>query len=264
LLEANEGFLGFVAFIVKQYLLQYESSDAPVSFDSPDFRQAITSALEYRNLLDTPTVGRDPLIMTYHQYYGVGFNDSDEVISIPPPALTPDSPRMVKASMELFILNPLSKNQQAALDFLSFYADNMDVNNKYSLNATLDTPVRQERFDEDQQGIHDQIANLEQMMKTAEDAEKVDYQAIIDREKTRYEKRESDLWLITQESIGIYQKIAADLVVPSRSIFSNDRGSPNDQVIEQVIARFADGQISVDQFIQELNKKAQMMFMEGK
>ena len=58
--------------------------------------------------------------------------------------------------------------------------------------------------------------------------------------------------------------MAKRLVIPLKSIFTNDPlNSVNDQVIDQVIQRLVDGQLSIDQFIRELDKKAQMMFSEG-
>lgn len=53
------------------------------------------------------------------------------------------------------------------------------------------------------------------------------------------------------------------MVVPLRSIYSNNNESARDQVIDQVISRFADGQLTIEQFIAELNDKAWMIFQEG-
>jgi ABC-type glycerol-3-phosphate transport system substrate-binding protein len=264
LLESHEGFLGFAALIVKQYLLQHETENAPVSFDDPAFREAAQAALSHRETIDSQEGGPSPIIMTYNQYLGVGYNDSDEVISIPPPALSENSPRMVKASMDLFILNPLSKNDEAALEFIAFYAGQMSETAKYALNASLDTPLRPVGFETAQQELKERVALLEAMLDKAAPEEKGDLQTMIDQDKKRYDLREREVWLITKESIGIYRELAQHLTVPLHTIFADNRGSQGDEAIEQVIRRFADGQLTVDQFVQELNAKALMMFREGK
>lgn len=263
-LETYEGFFGYVALIVKQYLLHHEAYDSPVSFDDPAFREAVQAAFNYRATLENQNEGWNSIIMTYPQYLGVGYNDSNEVVTIPPPALTADSPRMVKASMDLFILNPLSTRPQDALEFVAFYAQEMNATTKYALNASLNMPLRPENFEKEQQELKERIAMLELMLKDAAPEDKNDVQALIDQEKNRYEMREKDNWLVSKESIDIYRELANNLVVPLCSIFANDRGSLGDEVIEQVIRRFADGQLTVDQFIRELDKKAQMVFREGK
>jgi hypothetical protein len=264
LLESHEGFLGFAALIVKQYLLQHETEEAPVSFNDPAFRSAAQAALDHRESLDNQLEGPNPIIMTYSQYLGVGYNDSDEVVSIPPPALTENSPRMVKASMDLFVLNPLSKNQQSALDFVAFYAGQMSPTTQYALNETLNTPLRRTGFESSQRELKDRIAQLEVLLDKASPEEKSNVQALIDEAKKRYDLREKEDWLITKESIDIYRNLAKNLTVPLHSIFANDRGSQGDEAIEQVIRRFAGGQLTVDQFISELDSKALMMFREGK
>lgn len=264
LLESHEGLLGFVALIVKQYLLLHETGDAPVSFDDPAFRLAAKAALDHRETLESLEESENPIIMTYSQYLGVGYNDSDEVVSIPPPALTENSSRMVSASMDLFVLNPLSKNSEAALEFIAFYYEQMNPTAKYALNASLNTPIRPAGFELFQQELKDRIALLEDMLKKTAPEDKNGLQSLIDQEKKRYDLREKEVWLITQETIDIYRELALHLTVPMHSIFTNSRGSLGDEAIEQVISRFADGQLTVGQFIQALDAKALMMFKEGK
>lgn len=262
LLQCSNGFKGIVCTMVKQYLLQHETSQSPVRFDTPEFKNALESAWAHRAYLqDAPEL--NPLIMTYYQYYGIGYNDADRVISIAPPALAEGVPRMTMATMDVFVLNPLSQSKDAAIEFLTFYAEHMDNANKYSLNATFNTPLRPASFESEQKEAMGKISYFEELLKKADDSEKADIQALIDQETKRYQLREVENWDISQESILIYQEIAKHLIVPLRSIYANDVGNEKDQVIDQVISRFADGQLSVEQFIREMNAKAQMIFQEG-
>ncbi len=263
-IEVYDGLRGYVAMIVKQYLLEHETGDKPVSFDDPAFREAVQATLDYREILGNQAEGMNAIIMTYNQYLGVGYNDSDEVISVPLPALSEDSPRMVRAGLYLFVLNPLSKNQPAALEFVSFYARQMNERDKYALNASLNTPLRHKGFEVAMQEMLGNIQNMEKMLETAAPEEKNELKAMIDQEKRRYALREAEDWQISQETIDIYREMARHLVVPLQSIFPNDPLSEGGQVIEQVIGRFTDGQLTVDQFVKELDAKALMMFKENK
>ena len=264
LVETYGGLKNIVALIVKQYLLQHETEDRPVTFEDPAFREALQAALENSDMLDAQGSEGAAIIMTYPQYFGVGYNDSDEVVTVPPPALNADAPQMVEGTMELFVLNPLSKQRDAALDFLSFYAGQMSDTARYSLDPSLDVPTRPDGFKQAQEELLQRIARLEALLPTVEDIDKTDLQAEIDRERERYDRRAETNWIISQESIEIYRELAKHLVIPLKSIFTNDPlNSVNDQVIDQVIQRLVDGQLSIDQFIRELDKKAQMMFSEG-
>lgn len=139
----------------------------------------------------------------------------------------------------------------------------MDNVNKYSLTETLNTPLRPAGFETEQAAALEKIAYLEGLLETVDDSEKADVSALIDLEKKRYQLREIESWDISDESITIYKSIAQNMVVPLWSIYSNDSESTKDQVIDQVISRFADGQLTVDPFIEELNDKAWMIFQEG-
>ncbi|WP_102410900.1 extracellular solute-binding protein [Beduinella massiliensis] len=261
-LQCSFGFKGIISMIVKQYLLQHETTDTPVDFNNDDFRDVVALAWAHQEYLQNePEL--NPLMMTYYQYYGTGYNDSDRVISIAPPAFAEGKPRMTMATMDVFILNPLSQNRDAAIQFLEFYAEHMDNVNKYSLNATLNTPLRPTGFETEQAAASEKIAYLEEQLETADANEKADIAALIDLEKRRYQLREIESWDISAESISIYQNIAQAMVVPLRSIYSNNNESARDQVIDQVISRFADGQLTIEQFIAELNDKAWMIFQEG-
>lgn len=262
MLQCDFGLKGIISTIVKQYLLQHETVDVPVDFDDVEFRKAVELAWAHQEYLENNSE-LNPLIMTYYQYYGIGYNDSDRVKTIAPPALAEGKPRMTMATMDVFILNPLSQEKDAAIQFLEFYAEHMDNVTKYSLTETLNTPLRPATFKTEQAAALEKIAYLEELLETVDDSEKADISALIDLEKKRYQLREIESWDISDESIGIYKSIAQNMVVPLRSIYSDNNESTKDQVIDQVISRFADGQLTVDQFIEELNDKAWMIFQEG-
>lgn len=57
------------------------------------------------------------------------------------------------------------------------------------------------------------------------------------------------MWAVSQESIDIQRAIIENLVIPLYSIYTNDAIRSQDEVIDEVIALFVDGRLTVDQFI---------------
>ena len=53
--------------------------------------------------------------------------------------------------------------------------------------------------------------------------------------------------------------------VPSDSIFlTYDGDSTSSDQIYEMVSRYADGQLTLDAFLREMNQKAQMMQLEGR
>lgn len=256
------GYQGYIALLVKQYVLEHETADSPVTFDAPAFSAALQSAMDARTTLDTPPEGWDSLIMTYHQYLGVGYNDSNRVVSVAPPSLSPGTPASVSTSMDMFVLNPLSKQQEIALEFIYFYYSQLSPDTLCALSPAYQTPQRNANYETTYQSRQDRITKLEALALTAEPDEIQDLNDMIAREKENLSRYQTNSWALSQEAIDIYHELAQHLVVPTRTIFSNGY-STNDEIINQVITRFVDGQLTIDQFIKELNQKSEMMFKEG-
>ena len=76
----------------------------------------------------------------------------------------------------------------------------------------------------------------------------------------RYARLESN-WRFSAEDIAIYQGIADKTVITTKTIYPAGGGS-NTESIDTVIAQFAAGSMSLDQFIRTLNERAKIMFLE--
>lgn len=263
LFQTDFGFRGMIAFVVHQYLLENEIEGQMISFESAELRQLLTTLLDHRDLFSAQTGDRTPLIMPYAQYFGSGGNDSDTVISIMPPCLSEDSPAVVFATLELYVLNPRSQHPQEAIEFLEYYAEHMDITLQYSLSPEGNVPLRPDWFADMQESTLARIDYFTQSLETLDAADQRETQEIIEQERQRYEHREEAVWAVSQESINIQRAITENLVIPLYSIYTNDAIRSQDEVINEVIALFVDGRLTVDQFIKTLNDKAMMMIYEG-
>lgn len=258
LFDCADGLSGMLCSMLRQYLLVHEDWSAPVNFDTPEFRKAIQSALDHGDIY--PQNGEQlPLLMSYPQYLGTGYNDGDVVASILPPALTAGAAQAVSASMELLVMNPSSAHQAQALDFLEFYVAHWDDLLAYQLDAACTTPLRPPEHETTLARLDCQIAEAEQQL-IAADSESTpalqDTLAVLRRRRAAQEQR----WRFSAEDISIYQRIAAKILVPTRTIFP--AAGANAEVFTTLADRLAAGSISLEQFIHALNQRAEAMFYE--
>lgn len=263
LLQTAFGFKGMVSFVIQQYILENEIEGQAVDFNSEQLRQTLTWLLEHRELFTRNTDDCIQLIMPYSQYYGSGYNDSDKVVSIMPPSISHESSGKVTATLELFILNPRSNHKQEAIDFLEYYAEHMKTTFQYSLSSTGNVPIRPDGYTSAQDATLAKIDFLSMSLETLDEVERRETEEIIEEERSNYMRREQEYWEISQESIDIQQVICQNLKIPLQSVYTNDAARSQDEVIDQVIALFADGRLNVDQFLQMLNEKAMMILFEG-
>ena len=262
-LNTGGGFRHFVALLVRQYLLENEVEGELVSFDSQALRQALTLLWEHRDLYWEREGEFEFLIEPYAVGYGVSWLGEDKAVSILPPAISEDSPRRVAATLELFVLSPLSKHPEEAMAFLEYYAQHVDVSWQYALSPQDNVPLRWDFYEATQRESLARIDALTGMLDTLEAADKRETEELIEAERLHMARREEESWDVSQESIDVYQKIASHLIIPLHSVYTGDTIRATDQVIDQAVALFADGQCEVDQFIRLLNEKANMVFQEG-
>ena len=210
----------------------------------------------------SPSEGKNPLIMTYPQYLGTGYNDADLVESCLPPALTASSPRIARGTLELFILNPASKHKAEALLLLEYYAQHPDTTMQYRMDATRQSPVRPNGYEARQKTQLEEIEQLRQQLLILEDAQqRSDLEETIQVKQRTYEKGCASDWAISAEDIAIYHEIAQHVALPLRTIYPSD-GSSQAQTLNELIEQYVAGRLNLDQLIQQLDEKARMIFYE--
>lgn len=253
---------GMIRTAVRQYLLEHEDWSAPVDFDTKEFRGALQSILDHPDvfLLDGERI---PLIMSYPQYLGTGYNDEDLVESFLPPALTADSPRVASATLELLMMNPASEHQAEAMNFLAFAMEHLDATTAYQLDATHTEPLRPDGYAAAMQRLTEQCQTLTAMLETVTDP--AERHQLTDKLEAlqREQERQASTWRFSPEDLEIYRAIAQAIVVPTKTVYPAGNSVEAD-TFDQAIEQFAAGSMPLERFLQTLNDKAYMMFQEGR
>lgn len=259
--ECLDGIEGILRDLVRYYLLIYESEDAAVTFNQEDFRSVMEAAMRYKDVFQSDG-NQIPLLMNYAQYFGAGYNDSDVVTSICPPRLTDRSPKAVRGTMDLWILNPASNNKEEAMMFLEFWLTHMDIELRYRIDESCTQPVRPLNYEDRKQYLETELAEISRGIEN--DADLSSRQQLEERLQTKTQQLndlEQNSWIISSEDLQIYQQIAPYVRIPLGTIYPDDESAPT-MAINQIIERYASEQISIDDFIRLMDEKARMIFLE--
>ena len=258
-----DGIEGVLKDLVRYYLLLNENEDSAVTFDQEDFRNLMETAMQYEEVFQSEGE-QNPLLMNYAQYFGTGYNDSDLVVSVCPPKLTSDSSKAVRGTMDLWIVNPASNNKQEAMLFLEFWVTHMDTEMRYRIDASCTEPVRSSSYEENKQALESEMEAIQQELeKETDETSRQNLQDQLEIKNKRLNALEQNSWIVSAEDLAIYQQIAPYIRIPLGTIYPDD-DSASAAAIDEIIERYASGQISIDDFVGLLDEKARMIFGEKK
>ena len=234
-----------------------------MTFDQADFRTVMEAALGYEDVFSSEG-DQIPLLMSYSQYFGMGYNDSDLVASTLPPRLTESSPWAVRASMDLWVVNPASAQQEEAMLFLEFCMDHMDTQLRYRIDTSCTQPVRSSYYEESRDDIQQEMERVQETINaTRDNASLRDLQAELEQLNQRLQNLEENSWEISKEDVAIYQQIAPYVKVPLDTIYPEGDNAAT-AAIDQIISRYASRQLSLDDFIRMMDEKARMIYLEAR
>jgi len=263
-LECVDGYPGLVNMIIRQYLLEYEKKEELVDFNTFEFREALELLVSSKKTIEK-TGGRMPLIMTYPQYLGVGYNDTDIVKSNLPPALTVNSERYIRATAQLLVINRSTKHYEEALSYLEYIAEHTATVSQYMMYESLTSPVRPDDYEQEKGQLLEEISSLQKLLENTTENSEEDLKQIGEQIQIRekaYEQNEKEYWIVSPDDLTVWLPISSHVVMPLDTIYPNDSGTET-QSISSLVDHFCAGHTTVDQFISMLNGIAAMIYYEN-
>lgn len=158
-------------------------------------------------------------------------------------------------------MNPFSQKKELAVQFLENIPSAMNKSTQYTFSPKDNEPVRGSWYEENMKYYDESIAETEKMIAESKSAEeKRELEEQLENLKQWREESESYSWEVSREGIDSYTAIADRLFIRrSNVLFSNGDGE-----IFEAMFQAAQGEISVDEFLRQADKKTQMMILEGK
>jgi len=261
--------------LVMYYISRYERADEPLRFDTPVLREALERWERLPEFGDPPGPGRvvhfssdqaAPLFSLYAMplyrlYEGSGAEGGGPRL-VPPPVFVAGEEPIVRCYLTLYAINPNSTQTDAALRYLEHIAENGEARDRYMLRPGLNEPVPEPYAQQHRLNLERTIADAQERLQEADEADRRALEEDIAQYQSWLQESERWYWMISLEAIEEYRALAPYFVLSTDSVMLNyDAGS----VVELFddLQRYAQGQMRLDEFLRELDKKAKMIFLEG-
>ena len=168
------------------------------------------------------------------------YEENIDLIFLP---LTDDVEPAAGVQVEVFFVNPRSRNIDAALLYISAYIDALDNSDRIAMCPGLNDPVENANYAENVKYYEDSIAQLEAAVAEAKPADKVALEEQLALNREWYEEyKATGRYDISDESIARYREWAEHFVIETYDPFTTSNTA---------FQRFVGGQIDLEQYIRE-------------
>ncbi len=265
--------------VLDQYAAQYGNAGEPMVFHTPvmqDVLERIAAMPESGPLdeLGNAPAGASrvfysdetpaPLINVsdspFHQAMNMWPGYAPRLMPFPP--FEAGAKPMIAGEMTLFAINPYSPNADLALRFLEYVAAHQADETRYLLRPDLNEPVVLPFMRDYVEELRGELADWTEKLTTAEGTAKSEAQEAVDRLQASIAEQEngSFYWSISPRALDEYRHLAPHVSLGlDNPWFSMVRP----QELYDWMQRLIDGQLPAKDFLAELDKRMQMMFLEG-
>lgn len=292
-LDSSYDGSGLAEVVLHNYILQYEEPGKPIDFNNPVLKEVLEiigklEIVEY----DFDSMTEDdwneyyemrsrPAIFTMYGRMGLFYDpDATQYISsdpdrqkydvneayadILPMVFEEGQTPMMRAGMEVMVVNPISPNVDLALKYIEYYAQRgMDSYTRYQLHPDLSEPVVRKNFDMEVKSMEEWRDRATEMMETASETDKRDLQDSLDYTTRWLSEQDKNKWELSPGGIANYRKLAPYMQFAADSAFFKQTSGGAMEMLRELLSRYTEGQQSLDAFLRELDSKMRMIVLEG-
>ncbi len=251
--------------IIQSYMVYYEANSM-ASFGSPELRETLQKldAADFSGI-QTPVnedgYSWDGDTVLFESWGEVGFSEyggaRDSVIW--PFAFKQGEAALVPVTLEVYLINPFSKNQDLAQQYLAACTEHMPMPTKMSLSPDYNEPIRGMYYESNLLDMQKWLDEYKKQLESVPEEEKAQFETMIKEQETYMEDFKKNEWAASEEDIALYRKLAENLAVPTFSLYNGENGSE----LQSLIDRYSAKQIPMDQFVSGVDQKMRMAMMEG-
>ena len=174
-------------------------------------------------------------------------------------SMTPEANGFLRLNVSVAFINPYSENKEIATQFLECALDNISEGALASLCDIEVEPKRSRYYEEVKANAEEQLASMQEALASAEEDEKQSLEEMIQEQERWMEDIENSYWDISAEAIDWYRGHDDALAIEGFNVLYGDNYSE----IYPYIDQYQKGEISAEQMLQAMDKKLQMMILEG-
>lgn len=157
-------------------------------------------------------------------------------------------------------INPFTRQSELAREFMAELAGNLPNTTLYNISPALNEPIRGAQYEQILQEAQESLDGYRKELENAEPAEKQMLEEQVDMMEKNVDYWQRQGWEISEESIGWFRAHAEGglITAPMNWLYSDDSGEA-----WEPISQYRDGSISADEMLRTIDRKVQMMMMEG-
>ncbi len=263
-----------IQLIFQQQIAYCSQKGIPTTFDTPEMLallkkvDSMSSIFKEIDPSDEELEGGwgwssdDPLVALLDFSHDV-FNDYSDNTDYVPLKLNyvGDVPMYTMLYMSVLIVNPYSKNQEVALEFLSDMASNLKASFKIILSPNYNEPIENAYYERSKKNLEEYMLSVQESLeKATDDLEKKNLEEQLANMEPWRQSVENSRYEVSPERLAIYRDMALT-VTPSTSSYSLFANAENLQTLYQ---RYIEQQIGAEQYIKETEKVLQKIHRESK
>ena len=173
--------------------------------------------------------------------------------------LDADTRAPLALEMVTAFVNPFTEHPEEALAFMEMLADSLAPGTLYNLTPELNEPIRGRWNEEYLAEARKDMEALQAQLEQAEPAQAQQLQDSIDERAQNLETLEKYAWDASPESIAWYRANAEGVVpAPVNWLYAGEEGEAAD-----LLFQYIQGEAGVDETLRAIDRKVQMMMMEG-
>lgn len=261
------------AMAFNMYADYLAASGQELTLDSPILREVLTAAqaldvsdwevqIDYATATDedwNELYSKRELLTTYADL-NVHYQGKEPWQTAIPITLTEDTPLCISAQVTVLFVNPRSQHLDAAIRYLEAYVDAISTVNKTAMCPGMNEPVENEYFEQNIAYYDEQIENTKKALETAKEADKAAFEEQLKNlQEWRDEYEAENRYTATTESIAAYRALDPYFFLSKPSALFNT----NSTEFNALFTRYLQGQISLEQFINEGDAKLRLMRLEN-
>ena len=163
------------------------------------------------------------------------------------------------AQIQVYVINPNSKNKDMALTYLEYLAQNMPKELAITLNPDINAPVETPEYAKMIENAKKQLEDLKAQLNTAKPEEQKMLEDNIKSLEGYISWQEANRYTISESTIAKYRSLVPYICVDTQNL-DFLTSSPEATTLLQ---RFLQGEMNSQQFLKEFDRKLQMMRMES-
>jgi len=176
-----------------------------------------------------------------------------------PLALDAGMPAVLDAQMTVLILNQKSADNEEAIRYMQYCAENMYPFTRINTMPDENEPIENPYYTQNVKYYQEQLGILETLLEMADEGTKPFIETDIQNYKQMMENEDKQRWTASPASIARYRSLYDHVSIAKANLLF---GRYNDEIMT-LVKRYVEKQIKGDQFITELSRKLRMMQMEG-